>query len=256
MPVIYRTTFLAGLCAFLALPALAQSPSHPLYTVQTQKITAAVPSTLWGLFFEDINRGADGGVYAELVKNRSFDFPKPMTGWETWPRRVRDGIFEVTDHLEENPHDPKIMHVETRAGDTVGLINEGFDGIALKRGVNYTFTLEYRQVEQGIHVRVFLFNGNRRAVAHMAMELGGANNGWQEQRVVLTPSDTAVSGKLLVIFEGAGRLDIDRVSLFPADTWKGRAGGWRKDLVQKLADLHPGSQVPQARGPVGAAGGQ
>lgn len=80
-----------------------------------------------GRFFEDIDRAADGGVYAEMVENRSFDFPKPMTGSQTWPtNRLRDGIFIVTHQMAENAADPKYMAVSVKAGDTVGLINEGF----------------------------------------------------------------------------------------------------------------------------------
>jgi len=78
-----------------------------------------------GAFFEDINRAADGGVYAEMVENRSFDFPKPMTGWQTWPtNRLKDGIFIVTNQMAENTVDPKYMAVTMRAGDTVDLINQ------------------------------------------------------------------------------------------------------------------------------------
>jgi len=98
------------------------------YLVNTKSITAQVPSALWGLFFEDINRGADGGMYAEMVKNRSFDFPKPMMGWETWPNaRLRDGIFVVTKQAAENVANPKFMSVTLQATDTVGLMNLGFD---------------------------------------------------------------------------------------------------------------------------------
>src|SRR5205085_774186 len=76
----------------IAIPGYSQD----VYTVKTKEMKGNISPTLWGLFFEDINRGADGGLYAELVKNPSFDFPKPMTGWEAKPRRMRDGIFIIT----------------------------------------------------------------------------------------------------------------------------------------------------------------
>src|ERR1700744_899775 len=106
----------------LCIPGICQDT----YMVVTKTPKAEVPATLWGLFFEDINRAADGGVYAEMVENRSFDFPKPMTAWETWPNPLlRDGIFMVINQSAENPADPKYMTVNLQASDTVGLINTG-----------------------------------------------------------------------------------------------------------------------------------
>src|SRR6201991_3179924 len=90
------------------------------YTVSTKTAREKVPSTLWGLFSEDINRAADGGVYAEMVETRSFDCPKPMTAWSTWPsNHLRDGIFMVINQSAENSADPKYMRVSTGAKDTV-----------------------------------------------------------------------------------------------------------------------------------------
>ncbi|HET6996744.1 MAG TPA: alpha-L-arabinofuranosidase C-terminal domain-containing protein [Chitinophagaceae bacterium] len=225
---------------FLLTAALPIALSAQNYSVNLNDVKAPIQPTMWGLFFEDINRGADGGMYAELVKNRSFDFPKPMTGWETWPKRVRDGVFIVTGDMNPDTKDPKWMTVTTRATDTVGLINEGFDGIYLKNGLNYTFTLQYRQIEPGIHVRVFLFNTSNRPIASASITLNASSKVWQEQQITIIPGDSASKGKLLVIFEGQGKLDVDRISLFPTDTWQNRPGGLRNDLVQKLADLKPG----------------
>lgn len=219
--------------------------AQDVYTVTTKTTKAKVPSTLWGLFFEDINRAADGGVYAEMVENRSFDFPKPMTSWEIWNakgRGVKDGIFMVINQAAENPANPKYMRITTDAKDTVGLVNSGFDeGMAFKKALPYTLTLRYRQVTQGQHIRVFLFNSKSRPIGHKTLQLVAPNDvDWHSQQVTITPTDSSTRGKLLVIFEGKGQLDLDRVSLFPTDTWKQRPGGLRADLVQKLTDLHPG----------------
>jgi alpha-L-arabinofuranosidase len=220
----------------IAVPGICQDS----YQVSTKITKAKVPSTLWGLFFEDINRAADGGVYAEMVENRSFDFPKPMTAWDTWPSsQLRDGIFMVINQSATNVADPKYMQVNLNAKDTVGLMNTGFDeGMAFKK-IPYEFTLRYRQVTPGVHVRIFMFNSKNKIVAHTAMTLDDVKD-WHTQEINMTPTDTATRSKLLVIFEGAGKLDVDRISLFPSDTWKNRKGGLRADLVQKLADLKPG----------------
>jgi len=214
------------------------------YTITTKKPTSRVPPTLWGLFFEDINRAADGGVYAEMVENRSFDFPKPMTAWEQWtanPKKpIRDGIFMVINQSAEDVADPKYMHITTETKDTVGLINSGFDeGMSFKKGLSYSLTLRYRQVISGTHVRIFLF-GKQGALASQSMTLNADQPDWHNQQVDIVPNSDAAGGKLLVIFEGKGSLDVDRISLFPSDTWKHRPGGLRADLVQKLADMHPG----------------
>src|ERR1700751_1803177 len=92
--------------------------SQDTYTISTKTTKAKVPATLWGLFFEDINRAADGGIYAEMVENRSFDFPKPMTAWATWPsQRIRDGIFQVINQSATNIADPKYMQVSLNPKD-------------------------------------------------------------------------------------------------------------------------------------------
>jgi len=227
---------------FLSFLAVAMSAfSQHTYTVSTRTTKAKVSPTLWGLFFEDINRAADGGVYAEMVMNRSFDFPKPMTAWQYWPKpNPRDGIFMVVNQSQSNSADPKYMHVTLESKDTVGLINTGFDeGMAFKK-IPYSLTLRYRQIEPGAHVRVFFFNSRNRIIGNTAMTLDGSAKDWHNQEISLTPTDTATRCKVLVIFEGKGTLDVDRISLFPSDTWKNRKGGLRADLVQKLADLKPG----------------
>src|ERR1700755_328412 len=104
----------------LALLSALTAISQDVYEVQTKVKKAAISPMLWGLFFEDINRAADGGIYAEMVKNRSFDYPKPMTGWTTWPNsHLRDGIFLVTNQMSTNTADPKYLDVSVLPGDTV-----------------------------------------------------------------------------------------------------------------------------------------
>ena len=229
--------FFIGIICLIVFSAAGQE----VYTVQTKVKKAGISPALWGLFFEDINRAADGGIYAEMVKNRSFDYPKPLTGWTIWPgSRLRDGIFIVTNQMAINAADPKYMAVTLQPGDTVGLINEGFGGMALKMGMPYALTLRYRQSGEGVHLRAFLFNAGNRPIGRISITPTDATSDWQEQTVNITPTDSTTKGKLLLIFEGAGHMDVDRISLFPTDTWKDRPGGLRADLVQKLADLHPG----------------
>ncbi len=236
----YRTVFTFIL---LIQAAVQHTNAQSAYQVETKQPLTPMPATLWGLFFEDINRAADGGVYAEMVENRSFDFPKPMTAWETWPsNRLRDGVFLVINQSAQNAADPKYMEITTGAKDTVGLVNSGFDeGMAFKKELTYNLILRYRQLKAGIHCRAFIFDRRNHIIGHITLPLlAPADHDWHTQQMNIVPQDTAAGGKLLVIFEGAGKLDVDRISLFPTDTWKQRPGGLRADLVQKLYDLHPG----------------
>ncbi len=105
-----KTYFLLA-CLCWAGTLLAQDN----YSVNCSHPVVPVPPTLWGLFFEDINRAADGGFYAEMIENRSFDFPKPLMAWTTWPSpRLRDGIFMVINQSAADCADPKYMHITTR----------------------------------------------------------------------------------------------------------------------------------------------
>ena len=230
----YQKIFLA----VVSLLVIGAGQAQDVYTVNARQIKATISPTLWGLFFEDINRGADGGLYAEMVENASFDFPKPLMGWATQPARVRTGLFMIINQSSVNTADPKFLRVDLTAADRVALMNEGFGGMGFQKGVRYEGTLRYRRASAGVTVSVQLQNS--KGVVGAAAVDPGTDTAWQEQHFSITATDTASQGKLVLRFEGSGQLDIDRVSLFPANTWKGRPGGLRADLAQKLADLHPG----------------
>ncbi|HEY4288032.1 MAG TPA: alpha-L-arabinofuranosidase C-terminal domain-containing protein [Puia sp.] len=232
----YRKILFAIAGILLVVGVAAQD----VLTVNTRQIKAKISPTLWGLFFEDINRGADGGLYAEMVENTSFDFPKPLMGWATQPARVRTGIFMVINQSQVNAADPKYMQVNLSEGDRVGLVNEGFGGMGFKKGARYEGMVRYRHGAEGVRVSAQLVNSKGAGIGEATIDLSATDTGWHEQHFSVTAADTASQGKLVLRFEGSGQLEIDRVSLFPGDTWKGRPGGLRTDLAQKLADLHPG----------------
>ncbi|HTI92367.1 MAG TPA: alpha-L-arabinofuranosidase C-terminal domain-containing protein [Puia sp.] len=267
----YRKIFFT----FLSLMLVVRIAAQDVLTVNTRQIKAKISPTLWGLFFEDINRGADGGLYAEMVENTSFDFPKPLMGWATQPARVRTGIFMVINQSGMNVADPKYLQVNLSAGDKVGLVNEGFGGMGFKKGTRYEGMVRYRRGGGGanvagvgggvaagprvgndvrmsavgadarmsavsVGVSAQLLNSKGAGIGEATIDLSAMDTAWHEQHFSIIAADTASQGKLLLRFEGSGQLEIDRVSLFPGDTWKGRPGGLRTDLAQKLADLHPG----------------
>lgn len=218
-----------------AMPLSAQSNT---FDINLKKTGAPIQNTMYGIFFEDINYAADGGLYAELVKNRSFEFPNALQGWKTF------GNVQVLDDgpFERNPHyvrltDPGHAHKHT------GLDNEGFFGIGIVRGEQYNFSVWARS-ESPVVLRVELVNtasmGENHFVCQQRLTVNGKE--WKQYKVTLRPTQTLEKATLRIFMEtrGGASVDLEHISLFPADTWKGREGGLRKDLAQALADLHPG----------------
>lgn len=227
--------------AFLGLLLLAAAgtvSAQKKLTIHAGKPAAAISSQMWGIFFEDINFGADGGLYAELVKNGSFEFPMPLMGWREMDERSAGKVL-VVNRRAENERNARYAHVTVKdTGAVFGISNEGFRGIGYRQNAAYDFSLQARALEGKITIRVEAINYSGKLLASARIPVEGT--GWKEYRLSLTAADTAQRGKLNVFFEGSGAIDIDRVSLFPKDTWKGRTGGLRNDLVQWLADLKPG----------------
>lgn len=195
---------------------------------------ASVSQTMYGIFFEDINFGADGGLYAELIKNRSFEFDHPFVGWTPF-----GGVtIETADPcFPENPHYVRIVNngQVTRSG----LDNGGFRGIGLKKDAVYRFSVYGRTPgKKPVRMRVELVDGHEVNVTGAELEISGDT--WKKSTIELKSPVTDARGRLRLILLSPGTVDLDHVSLFPADTWKRRENGWRKDLVQALYDLNPG----------------
>ena len=231
-----------GLRAFLAVTGLAVAASVMAQSnrldIDLKNVGAPIQETMYGIFFEDINFAADGGLYAELVKNRSFEFPDDaLQGWKAFGKvSVQDdGPFERCPHYVRLS-DPGHQHKQT------GLDNEGFFGIGVKAGSQYRFSVWARTDSRAV-LRVELVNtasmGENHFVAQARVTV--TSKEWKKYTVVLTPSQTLPNGTLRIFLETRGvSVDLEHVSLFPTDTWMGREGGLRKDLAQALADLHPG----------------
>ncbi len=226
----------------LAIPAGAQPEKQPgKLDIDLKKPGAAIQPTLYGIFFEDINYAADGGLYAELVKNHSFEFPvDPLQGWKAF------GKVEVRDDgpFERNPHyvrlsDPGHPHKWT------GLDNEGFFGIGVKARETYDFSVWARVPSGGSStIRIEIANPASMDEVHFICQgtITVKGSEWKRYELKLKPEQTLDKAVLRIFLWGEDRttVDLEHVSLFPADTWKGRPGGLRKDLAQALADLHPG----------------
>lgn len=231
-------SIILALCS-LTLGLATVSPAQTRITVQTDKPGAAVRPTMWGVFFEDINFGADGGLYAELVKNRSFEFPDGIMGWSRILREGSEGYIYVEKYPEEQTNAHFLRMQIGRTGRGFGISNGGFRGMGVREGKDYRFSVRARLTAGGpIALRVELAGRGRRPLAEAKLE--GFTSQWQEYTAVLRAESTEEKARLNLFVEGSGTLDLDMVSLFPVDTWKGREGGLRADLVQMLADMKPG----------------
>jgi alpha-N-arabinofuranosidase len=209
--------------------------------VQVDRPGAAIPETLFGLFFEDINFGADGGLYPERVKNRSFEFADPLMGWKQLRGEGPKGEVYVLDR-STNGEVANAHYVRLKAaagGKGFGLRNEGFRGIGVREGEQYTFSLKARLAEGGpVTLRAELEDEGRKSLGRA--QVGGFTRGWKKHSATLRAGGTSLKARLNLIVEGEGVVDVDVVSLYPKDTWMGRENGLRPDLVRLLKEMRPG----------------
>lgn len=214
-----------------------------------------VQKTMYGLFFEDINYAADGGLYAELVKNRSFEFDNPLMGWNTFGKvTVRDdGPFERCPHyvrLSWSGHQSMVT----------GLENEGYFGMGIERGKQYRITVWARTAPYGRNRKaaeseLVTFHlcdddtmGENQMFTNTAIEIRGSE--WKKYEAVFTAPQTVGDATLRVMLETRSRswqgdredccVDLEHISLFPVDTYNGDDNGLRRDIAEALAELRPG----------------
>lgn len=205
-------------------------------SVQLDKPTGKISPNMWGIFFEDINLGADGGIYAELVKNRSFEFDQPMLGWKYLDKIPEGTVLIVNDSKRKG--NARSLKIHNPNALKIGLQNEGFRGMGIKKNNGYEFSLLYRKASSGMRIKIELLNEQDKIIGTAELPLSqGAD--WQSGSVKFTSSETSAKGKLNIWIEGAGDAEVDMLSLFPQDTWKDRPKGLRKDMVQILADMEP-----------------
>ena len=223
--------------AFLLLFAVVQAQD---ITVQVNKPGAAIPKTLFGLFFEDINFGADGGLYPERVKNRSFEFPNPMMGWKQLDRGDGKGQLYVYDHgsVSDTPNSHYLRIKSTGNGHGFGVSNEGFRGIGVQKGAEYRFSIRARRVDGSPAALRIEVEDDEHVIGET--QVTGFTNVWKTYTATLQPTDTSSKARLNILLQGNGAVDIDLVSLYPKDTWQNRPNGLRSDLVKLLKDMKPG----------------
>ena len=224
-------------CAFALVSCLSLSAQSHMMEVNTKKLGAPVQPTMYGLFFEDINYAADGGLYGELVKNRSFEFPDHLMGWEAF------GDFEIEDDgpFERCPHYLRLRypgHNERRSG----ISNNGFFGIGLHKGEDYRFSVWARAPKGEAKIIVQFID---RATMEENQQFTSdtitiASTEWKQYEQVIKSPRTIAKGQLRIFLRGKNGVDLEHISLFPVNTFKNRKNGMRRDLAQALADENPG----------------
>jgi alpha-L-arabinofuranosidase len=225
----------------LLVSAFAANAQNHTFSIQVNKPGVSISPNMYGLFFEDINLGADGGIYAELIKNRSFEFFKPLMGWQVTQKPFREGSVVVLNRGSQFKTNPRFLRLSLNNinQETMSLTNEGFRGMGIKKGLRYDLSFLYKTNEAGIKIRASLLNSNNKEIGS-AIITPVPNEGWETYSISFNATDTALKGAFKLSFEGNGIIDLDMISLFPADTWKGRPGGLRADMIQMLADMKPG----------------
>lgn len=201
----------------------------------------AISDHLIGIFFEDISSAADGGLYAELVQNRDFEYnEKDRKEWNAttaWRLLGNDAALSIATENpihENNPHYAVLDVVQPGTS----LVNEGFEGIALKKGNKYDFSVFARALNgNGGKVKISLRTKDGKEVASTTIAVKGGT--WQKLTATLKADEDVTEGTLAITPLATGKYALDMVSLFPEKTFKGRKNGLRADLAQVLADLHP-----------------
>ena len=194
-----------------------------------------ISESLMGIFFEDISHAADGGLYAELIQNRDFEYSsRDRKEWNARTAWRLEGEGTTWNISEDNPIHPNNKHYATLLTTTAGarLINGGWDGITLKKGAKYDLSLFVRGTGK---VRVSLVEEGK--VLASASVKGGKE--WTRKKAVLVPTSSAGRAELVIEPLQQGSVSLDFVSLFPRETFKGHANGLRKDLAETIADLKP-----------------
>ena len=211
--------------------------------VNTATTVTKIQPTMYGVFFEDINFAADGGLYAEMIKNRSFEFEAPLMGWEQ-PNsdkhsfNTTSGIATTIKALE-NKTNPSFCRVLINDYKGFSMINEGFRGMGIKKDAKYNLSLKAANHNGAIKKIIIQFiDKNKKVLGETTIV--PTSNEWKGYTAQFTATQTEAKAQLKITFEGNGTIDLDMISLFPEDTWRNRKNGMRKDIVQLLYDMKPG----------------
>lgn len=224
-------------CAIAVASAMVAGAQTNVMDINTKKAGAKIQDTMYGLFFEDINYAADGGLYGELIKNRSFEFPQNYMGWQVFGNVTlkNDGPFERCPHYVE-------LKAPNHGDRRTGLQNEGYFGIGVVKGEDYRFSVWAKAPQGKATIRVQLIDqysmGEHQEFVEKTLDITSTD--WKKYEIVMKAPRTHKKANLRIFLKGGNPVSLEHVSLFPVNTFKNRENGLRRDVAQALADVKPG----------------
>jgi alpha-L-arabinofuranosidase len=207
-------------------------------TVQADRPGHRIAPTLWGIFFEDINHSADGGIYPELVRNRSFEDSEKPERWSLETTGSTKGEIAINDTKPVDPFNRRSLRLKiTEAGDgKARLINEGYWGMNIVKGAQYRFSLSARCAD-GFQGPLVVTMEGKDGHALAGKNIEGIGDKWKSEAFDFTASDSDPQARLVISATGKGTVWLDMVSIMPKATWKNH--GLRPDLAEMLMGLKP-----------------
>ena len=237
-----RKILAALLSAGLSLPCLAGEAGITADFGETQ---SPVSKNLFGIFYEDINYAADGGLYGEMVQNRSFEFGASNNSATTgWKDKVNIKGEKSSSRLKAsnkgglNANNPTFATFTAKeAGD--GFYNKGYKGMYFEAGKTYPGSVWLRSADASIQSMTVTIGADDSEAKTASTKITGITSEWKKYEFSLTAAASTFNGKISLYADQAGKIDVDFVSLFMADIYKNEPNGLRKDLAQMLEDMHP-----------------
>lgn len=216
----------------------ANGASQHILTIDASKFGPAIPRTLHGIFFEDINHAVDGGLYAELIRNRSFEHTDKFEGWIIKIDSNTQAKVYIDNTKPLNENNPNYLKVDINSSNgEVVIINTGYDGIPLKKGETYNLSF-YAKTDPNFDgmIRIDLEDKRGNQYSNEQVINQQLRNEWSKISTNFIANEDVSNAQFVIRIKGIGSLCLDMISLFPEKTWN----GMRLDLVEMLEKLRPG----------------
>ncbi|MCX7048909.1 MAG: DUF1080 domain-containing protein [Candidatus Sumerlaeota bacterium] len=240
-----RKSFLSAagaVCVTCLIVAAAAQAQNPVLTVDGSQPGVKINPMLYGIFFEEINHAGDGGLYAELIRNRSFDDADDPAGWALQTSGDAQGKIGLATENPVNQVHPKSLQIEiseSRDGGLVSVSNNGYWGIAVKKGAKYNLSFFVRRSADFKGDLIVSLDSASSGSIYARQTIIGVGTQWKRYECALESSGDNPKARLSIAANAPGTLWLGVVSLMPTDTWKGRPNGLRADLARMLSELKP-----------------
>ena len=234
--IVYGMILVASITSFNSINAMANEKVLYNLNVNTDEKKFDVSDTLTGLFFEDINHGADGGLYSDLVENNSFEFKDSMESWEVQGKG--GDLVEVKNEESLNNNNKNYIEFNLNENSNAKIINDGYKGITVKNNDSYDFYFWAKGNCINPEIKLYIEDDRGNIISNVRT-VNNIGSTWNKYEGELSVTSDCSQGKLIVEVTGNGKIDMDMISIFTQDTWNDRKYGLRKDLVQRIADLEP-----------------